>query len=67
MARTTNAVEGSCRCGAVRIRATAPPMLTMACHCTGCQKMTGSAFSTNVAIPTDAFAVVKGATVRGGL
>jgi hypothetical protein len=36
--------EGGCRCGQVRIKVTVPPFLTMACQCTGCQRMTGSAF-----------------------
>ena len=59
--------EGACRCGAVRLRISAPPLLTMACHCTGCQRMSASAFSLSAAIPTEAFAVTKGAPVRGGL
>ena len=36
---------GSCRCGKVGISVTGAPMLTMACHCSGCQRMTASAFS----------------------
>lgn len=59
--------EGACRCGQVRIRITAPPLLTMACHCTGCQRMTSSAFSLSVAIPADGFTVVAGEPVIGGL
>jgi len=37
--------EGGCRCGAVRLRVTKPPLLTGICHCTGCRRMSGSAFS----------------------
>jgi hypothetical protein len=59
--------EGGCRCGRVRFRITAPPLLTMACHCTGCQRMTGSAFSLSAAIPSDGFAVMQGEPVIGGL
>ena len=59
--------EGGCRCGAVRFRVTQPPLITMACHCTGCQKMSGSAFSTSVAFPTAGFEVFKGEPVIGGL
>ncbi|MBW4665756.1 MAG: hypothetical protein KME01_16440 [Chroococcus sp. CMT-3BRIN-NPC107] len=36
--------EGSCRCGH-RIKVSVPPLLTMACHCTGCKRLTASAFS----------------------
>ncbi|RZF65752.1 GFA family protein [Sphingomonas populi] len=55
-----------CRCGGVRFHITKPAMLTVACHCTGCQKMTGSAFSTSIMVPSDGI-VVTGDTVRGGL
>ncbi|NJO13328.1 MAG: GFA family protein [Gammaproteobacteria bacterium] len=60
-------VQGACRCGQVRMRVDAPPLLTMACHCTGCQRMTGSAFSLSAAIPTEGFAVTEGEPVIGGL
>jgi hypothetical protein len=60
-------VEGSCRCGQVRLRIDAPPILTMACHCTGCQKMSASAFSLSAAFPSAAFAVTRGEPVIGGL
>lgn len=60
-------IEGGCRCGRLRFRITAPPMLTMACHCTGCQRMSASACSLSVAIPTDGFAVIAGEPVIGGL
>ena len=59
--------DGGCRCGATRVRITAPPLLAMACHCTGCQTMSASAFSLSLAIPTDGFAVTKGEPVPGGL
>jgi hypothetical protein len=59
--------DGGCRCGQVRIKITAAPLLTMACHCTGCQTMSASAFSLSVAIPKDGFAVIQGETVTGGL
>jgi hypothetical protein len=39
----------------------------MACHCTGCQKMSASAFSLSAAIPRAAFVVTDGETVVGGL
>ena len=60
-------IEGGCRCGQVRIRASKPPLLTMACHCRGCQQMTASAFSLSAAIPADAFEVIAGEPVVGGL
>ncbi|MBX9458104.1 MAG: GFA family protein [Rhizobium sp.] len=59
--------DGSCRCGRVRLRITKAPMLTMACHCTGCQKMSASAYSLSAAIPADGFEVTDGEPVIGGL
>ena len=63
----TRPIEGGCRCGAVRLRVSAPPLLTSACHCPGCQKMTASAFSLSIAIPDEGFAVIAGETELGGL
>lgn len=60
-------LEATCRCGQTRFRVTRPPLLTMACHCTGCQRMTASAYSLSAAIPADGFAVTQGEPVIGGL
>lgn len=59
--------EGGCRCGQLRFRVTAKPIMTMACHCTGCQRMTASAFSLSALYPSDAFSVTEGEPVIGGL
>lgn len=60
-------VTGGCRCNRVRFAITVAPLLTMVCHCTGCQRMTVSAFSTNIAVPLAGFAVTQGETAIGGL
>ena len=67
MSKPALPAEGECRCGKVRFRITAPPLFTAACHCTGCQRMSASAFSLTAAIPTAAFEVIHGKTVVGGL
>jgi hypothetical protein len=36
--------EGGCLCGDVRYRALARPVRVTVCHCTFCQRLTGSAF-----------------------
>ena len=59
--------EGGCRCGRVRVRVSEPPLLTMACHCTGCQRMSASAFSLSIAIPAPGFTVTEGEPAIGGL
>lgn len=58
--------EGACLCGAVRVRVTAAPLLTVACHCRDCQKLTASAYSLTTMFPRDAFAFT-GTVIRGGL
>jgi hypothetical protein len=58
---------GGCLCGQVRFRVSAPPLLAMACHCTGRQKLSASAFSLTLAIPSEGFAVTQGEPVVGGL
>lgn len=60
-------IEGGCRCGRMRFRISESPMLTGACHCTGCQRMTGSAFSLTVTVPDAGFKVIRGEPVIGGL
>lgn len=59
--------EGGCRCGQIRFSVTAPPLFTGACHCTGCQRMTASAFSLGIAVPAAGFAVTEGEPMIGGL
>jgi hypothetical protein len=39
---------GQCVCGSVRFRATAEPLRITICHCTWCQRRTGTAFGTEV-------------------
>jgi hypothetical protein len=58
---------GACRCGQVRVAVTAPPLIVTACHCAGCQKMTASAFTLTVTVPSEGFAVTAGEPVIGGL
>lgn len=60
-------LTGACRCGRVKIEVTAAPVMTAACHCTGCQRMSASAFSLTALIPKGAFRVTEGETVIGGL
>jgi hypothetical protein len=52
--------EGGCSCGAVRYRLAGPPMFVHCCHCTDCQRQTGSAFVINALIETDRVAVLSG-------
>ena len=60
-------IEGSCRCECMRFSVSAAPVITMACHCTGCQKMSSSAFSLSALIPASGFTVTQGCPVIGGM
>ncbi|MFS4582824.1 GFA family protein [Phaeobacter sp. C3_T13_0] len=58
-------LEGSCLCGSVQIHITAPPLLTLACHCRDCQKLSASAYSLTAMFPADAV-TTDGKLVLGG-
>lgn len=57
----------TCLCGAVKMKITAPPLVTMACHCLGCQKLTSGPYSLSMLLPSLGFEVVSGTPVLGGL
>lgn len=67
MQETDKSRTGGCRCGKVRFDVDGGPLITMACHCTGCQRMTASAFSLSALYPADRFRVTTGEPVIGGL
>lgn len=67
MNSTSHKVKGHCRCGQVTFEMDAKPMITMACHCIGCQQMTASAFSLSSLFPSAAFSITSGEPVIGGL
>lgn len=46
----TQTLEGGCVCETVRYRLTRAPMITHCCHCSWCQRETGSAFVINALI-----------------
>lgn len=58
---------GACLCGKVRFQFTGDPLVTMACHCTGCQRMTASAFSLSALVRARDFTVTDGEPVLGAL
>lgn len=60
-------LTGTCRCGNVSFEAHCPPVMTSACHCLGCQKMSASAFSLTALFPSERFVVTQGYPVIGEL
>lgn len=67
MASSDYPLAGACRCGRTRIEVTAPPIITSACHCRGCQRMSASAYSLTATFPSGSFRVTAGEVVRGGI
>lgn len=55
--------EGGCSCSAVRYRLTATPIFVNCCHCSWCQRETGSAFVLNALVETDRVVLLAGAPV----
>ena len=62
--RQGHAMEGRCACGAVRYRLTARPLFVHCCHCTWCQRESGSAFAVNAFIEASCVELVRGAPVQ---
>lgn len=52
--------EGGCLCGATRFETTADPVRVTTCHCTFCQRATGSANMVEPLFDKPALRVVKG-------
>jgi hypothetical protein len=52
-------LEGGCACGAVRYRLKREPMITHCCHCSWCQRETGSAFVINAVIESTEVELLK--------
>ncbi len=53
-------MQGGCACGLVRYELTSRPMWVNCCHCTWCQRETGSAFAVNALIETDRVRLTQG-------
>lgn len=53
-------IAGGCLCGGVRYESTAEPKFVGVCHCTHCQKISGSAFSVNIIVPIDTVSMTTG-------
>lgn len=49
------------------MRVSVAPIITLACHCTGCQKLSASAFSLTAMVPAEGFALLSGETRIGAL
>ena len=60
MAKVSLPIEGGCQCGKLRYQVTQPPMMIYCCHCTNCQKISGSAFAISATVFEVSFAFTAG-------
>jgi len=52
--------HGGCLCGEVRYRSIGAPLRTTVCHCTFCQRLTGSAFLVEPVFEVDRVVIEQG-------
>ena len=53
-------IRGRCSCGALRYQMTDAPLIVHACHCSWCQRETGSAFAVNALIESARVVLIAG-------
>jgi hypothetical protein len=53
-------ITGGCGCGAVRFELDAPPSVAVFCHCTRCQRRSGTSAGASARIDPAAFRLVAG-------
>src|SRR5437868_1762960 len=53
-------LTGGCLCGGVRFEITEPPVAALYCHCTRCQRRSGTAASANIRIAPDSLRITAG-------
>jgi len=56
-------ISGACQCGNITIEGEVNPENVRVCHCTDCQKNSGSAFRFNVPVPGDKFKMTGEPTI----
>src|SRR5262245_65152510 len=56
----TEVREGGCQCARVRYRVEGEPVAVGVCHCTECQRQSGSAFGMSLIVRKEAFRLLQG-------
>jgi hypothetical protein len=63
VSREAGPITGGCLCGAVRYSVDADPIVQGVCHCSDCQRQTGSPFTVFIGFPAETF-TVEGDSLR---
>lgn len=53
-------VSGSCHCGAIAYEAEVDPEMVGICHCTDCQRLSGSPYRVTLPTPAENFRLLRG-------
>jgi hypothetical protein len=53
-------VQGQCHCGAITYEGEVEPDTIVICHCSDCQRLSGSAFRANILASADGFRILTG-------
>ncbi len=53
-------IDGGCHCGELTFEAEIDPEMVTVCHCTDCQKMSGTAFRTVIRAAEENFSLLNG-------
>ncbi len=51
-------------CGEIRYECQAEPVVSFICHCTDCQKFTGSVFAADLFFPRESFRILSGTATK---
>ncbi len=60
-----NKIVGSCLCGKITFQFVGPIKVFQYCHCSRCQKVTGSAHASNIIIDPEQFTWLRGEELLG--
>ncbi len=53
-------IDGACQCGEIRYEADVDPKDVAICHCTDCQRLTGTAYRVSVSAQSNRFKITSG-------
>ena len=53
-------LTGGCQCGGIRYEVTGAPQQVVVCHCTVCQRQSGSAFGMALVVKEEDFRIIQG-------